>query len=152
VDGDVVVAQTDVTQAAEIIGRPARVVKDSRYEQLVASLDVAIVRASEDSYLSREFIYGVLQSENFTQHAHAYTSGTTVLHLSSAAIPSFGFALPPEKLVRIFDNVAESLLNRGGDNVREAETLSALRDLLLPKLMSGEIRIRDAERAVEATA
>lgn len=32
----------------------------------------------------------------------------------------------------------------------ESETLAQLRDLLLPKLLSGELRIRDAERAVEA--
>jgi type I restriction enzyme S subunit len=35
---------------------------------------------------------------------------------------------------------------------RTNETLAALRDTLLPKLLSGEIRIRDAEKAVEAHA
>jgi type I restriction enzyme S subunit len=37
-------------------------------------------------------------------------------------------------------------------NSRESETLAALRDLLLPKLMSGEIRVKDAEKAVGEAA
>ena len=37
-------------------------------------------------------------------------------------------------------------------NIHEARSLAQTRDLLLPKLMSGEIRLRDAEKAVEAVA
>jgi type I restriction enzyme S subunit len=33
-------------------------------------------------------------------------------------------------------------------NAQQSRTLSSLRDLLLPKLMSGEVRVRDAEKAV----
>jgi type I restriction enzyme S subunit len=39
---------------------------------------------------------------------------------------------------------------RIGYNHRENQSLSAIRDLLLPKLMSGEIRLREAEEIVEA--
>ena len=42
--GDLIVAYTDVTQAADVIGKPAMVISDSRYEHLVVSLDVAVVR------------------------------------------------------------------------------------------------------------
>ena len=38
------------------------------------------------------------------------------------------------------------------NNQSESRTLATLRDTLLPKLLSGEIRLRDAERAVEAVA
>jgi type I restriction enzyme S subunit len=43
------------------------------------------------------------------------------------------------------------LFDRQIANDLESRTLAATRDLLLPKLMSGEIRVRDAEKAVEAT-
>ena len=42
------------------------------------------------------------------------------------------------------------LLDRMAENAREDETLTALRDLVLPRLISGKLRLRDAERAVEA--
>ena len=58
--------------------------------------------------------------------------------------------VPAEGLQRKFESVAERLFQRILSNVEELRTLAALRDLLLPKLMSGEIRVRDAERQVEA--
>ncbi|MEA5098254.1 MAG: restriction endonuclease subunit S, partial [Burkholderiaceae bacterium] len=52
--GDLIVAYTDVTQAAELIGKPAIVVGVDEYETLVASLDVGIVRPDENK-VSRQF-------------------------------------------------------------------------------------------------
>ena len=75
--GEIVVAQTDVTQAAEIIGRPARVISDGRYQRLVASLDVAIVRPSKAGPLNPEFLYSLMAHDAFVQHNIARSSGTT---------------------------------------------------------------------------
>jgi type I restriction enzyme S subunit len=44
--------------------------------------------------------------------------------------------------------LSSPLRERTSNNVEESATLAALRDLLLPKLLSGELRVRDAERAV----
>lgn len=49
-----------------------------------------------------------------------------------------------------FEQFASEMLERILANQAESSTLAATRDLLLPKLMSGEIRLRDAEKAVEA--
>ena len=46
----------------------------------------------------------------------------------------------------------EDELERAVSNALESRTLAQTRDLLLPKLMSGEIRLREAEKAVEAVA
>ncbi len=51
-----------------------------------------------------------------------------------------------------FDQQALPLLARVLKNRSESRTLAQTRDLLLPKLMSGEIRLREAEKAVEAVA
>ena len=55
--GDLVIAYTDVTQAADVIGKPAMVVSDERYERLVISLDVAVVRPAKVEY--KTFLYGL---------------------------------------------------------------------------------------------
>jgi type I restriction enzyme, S subunit len=52
----------------------------------------------------------------------------------------------------VFDGIASALDDKILNNHLESETLSTLRDTLLPKLMSGEIRVRDAEQEVEAVA
>ena len=60
--------------------------------------------------------------------------------------------LPSEEVVYAFQGTARPLLDRLGDSIHESFALAQIRDLLLPKLMSGEIRLRDAERVVEAIA
>ena len=55
-------------------------------------------------------------------------------------------------VMRQFELTVAPLFLKVLTNVEEARTLAALRDLLLPKLMSGEIRIREAEKAIEAAA
>jgi type I restriction enzyme, S subunit len=52
------------------------------------------------------------------------------------------------EIVRAFDGLAEPLLSRHEDTFCESQTLAQSRDLLLPKLMSGEVRLRDAEQAL----
>lgn len=60
--------------------------------------------------------------------------------------------IPTPQVLEDFAAVADPLLARIGHAEEESRTLAELRDLLLPKLLSGELRVRDAERAVEAVA
>ena len=55
---------------------------------------------------------------------------------------------PTDELLRAFDSIATPVRQKIRANVEESRTLTQLRDLLLPKLMSGEIRLKDAEKAV----
>jgi type I restriction enzyme S subunit len=56
---------------------------------------------------------------------------------------------PPGPLVIAFDSFASSAANRREEMVAESRTLAALRDALLPKLICGELRVKDAERFLE---
>ena len=135
--GELVVACTDVTQAAEVIGRPAIVRGTGTYTTLVASLDTMIVRPRSAS-LTRGFLYFLGGTEAFVAHTYAHTTGTTVLHLAAAAIPSFTFACPPADLVRCFDSVAAPTLDRIQSLEEQSGAVAALRDWLLPLLMCGK--------------
>lgn len=57
---------------------------------------------------------------------------------------------PPGALLELYSAVADSLYALQDRNVTESSTLGALRDLLLPKLITGELRLRNAARDVEA--
>lgn len=59
---------------------------------------------------------------------------------------------PATEIVRFFDEYVGPLDQRIRENVSETRTLAQTRDLLLPKLMSGEIRLREAEKIVEDAA
>ncbi len=143
VPGDLIIAYTDVTQAAELIGKPAIVVGVSAHKTLVASLDVGIVRPVE-SAASRQFLYGIFKTEPFQAHTFSHTSGTTVLHLSKDGVGSYKFACPSFPLIEAFSVVAEGLANRRQVNIDQMRTLATLRDTLLPRLISGQLRLPEA--------
>ncbi|WP_300000540.1 restriction endonuclease subunit S [uncultured Cedecea sp.] len=144
--GDLIIAYTDVTQAAEVIGKPAMVISDIRYEHLVISLDVAVVRPFNDCL--KYYLYGVARTEQFQQHTNSHSTGTTVLHLSKNAVPSYKFILANKGLVNIYARHAKSIFSKVNTAIEENKYLSELRDILLPKLLSGEITLPEAERAV----
>ena len=139
--GEVVIACTDVTQAAELIGRAAIVRRVCEYQRLVASLDTMIVRPQSER-VTRAFLYYLGRSESFVAHTYSHTTGTTVLHLGKEAIPSYRFVLPPREIVRHFDVAASNGVALAHAIEDESERLVALRDTLLPKLISGELRVK----------
>jgi len=146
-EGDILVAQTDLTQRAEVIGRPIRVAKLGLIGHLVASLDFVIVRP--ESGLTNETLFAIVSQQEFRDHALGYCNGTTVLHMNSCGVPSFEFALPPPEGIAQITSVMRPLLKRSDTAQRESQLLEQLRDTLLPKLLSGELRVRDAEPLAE---
>jgi len=145
--GDLIVAQTDVTQAAEVIGRAAIVLPTTLYEMLVASLDVLIVRP-RTRRVTVPFLYCLMRADDYQEHIVGYANGTTVLHLDKHGVPSYRFPLPPAPVMEAFHSIAHVLLQRVAANVTSEATLASLRDALLPKLMSGEIRVKAAEKLI----
>ena len=74
--------------------------------------------------------------------------GTTVIHLGKSDIDRIRISMPPDTILREFSSIAEPMLDSMITNSQQNKTLTDLRDLLLPKLLSGEIRIKDAEKLV----
>lgn len=142
--GELVIACTDVTQNAEVVGRPAIVAADSRFATLVASLDTLIVRPLDATVNSVPFYYYLTCTTIFTQYTYARCSGTTVLHLSRDEVPAFRFPAPPRDLIHAFAALAGPAHNRMLDSSTESAALSAQRDTLLPRLLSGKLRVGEA--------
>ena len=139
--GEIVVAHTDLTQNADIIGRAIQVIDTGGYDKMVASLDLVKV-TSIDSSISNEFLAALLGTKDFHSHCLGYVNGTTVLHLSKKALPEYQLKIPENmalrsKLDAVFKNVAQ----QQAALMRESRDLGQLRDALLPKLMSGEIDV-----------
>jgi type I restriction enzyme, S subunit len=140
--GEIVVAHTDLTQEAAVVGKPAIVPDNGGFAELVASLDLAIVRPTSKS-VSVPFLYFLFLEPAFQQHAYGYANGSTVLHLSKDAIPSFSIELPEAAELAAYDATVQPMLDSAITLVAEQRALALLRDALLPKLISGEIRVSD---------
>ena len=146
--GDLIVALTDVTQAADVIGKPAIVRSDNEFKTLVASLDVGVLRSIEPS-VSIPFLYCMMMTHDFQTHIYGHTSGTTVLHLGKEGVPTYEFGMPTCEVLDKFTTIAKPIFSKIELNAGNSNALAELRDTLLPKLMSGELRVADAEREVE---
>jgi type I restriction enzyme S subunit len=147
--GDLIIAYTDVTQAADVIGKPAMVIGDERYEHLIISLDVAVIRPIDASL--KPYLYGLAKTDRFQYHTKAHTTGTTVLHLAKNAVPEFQLALPSTDLIDAYAGQANPLFTLINEKVQENRSLESLRDTLLPKLLSGELEmLKIAENAEDA--
>jgi type I restriction enzyme S subunit len=141
--GEIVVAQTDLTQGAEVVGRGVRVPASGEFEILVASLDLAIVRPVDDTPV--EYLLGLLTSEDFRQWCRSRVTGTTVLHLSKDAIPTWPAPMISLERQRKYAESAGALYGRLDSLEEESRRLATLRDTILPELLSGRIRSVDIE-------
>ena len=140
-NGDVVVAQTDLTQDRAVVGRPVRIRRGLTSEKLVASLDLVIVRPNEAT--TPEYLYAILDSAPFRAHALAHCNGTTVVHMAAAAIPTFQAPIPDPLSLAKFSESVRSLRAAADDAVTNAERLAHTRDELLPLLLSGRVSVRE---------
>jgi len=99
------------------------------------------------SPLPEEFAYCLARSEGFRDFAiQSMTGSSGRQRVPAEALGHFQLAAPPPAVAESFGRHAKPLLSRAGAAVCESRTLAALRDVLLPKLISGAIRLKDAER------
>jgi type I restriction enzyme S subunit len=115
-------------------------------ERSVCSTEFLVLRAR--SPFTRSFVYCLARSPFFRQQIEGLATGTSKSHQRAqvGSILNLAIVAPPVPIVDAFDRSAECLLARTLECRREASTLASLRDTLLPKLISGELRIKDAER------
>lgn len=79
-------------------------------------------------------------------------NGTTFLEISKADFRPIEVVAPSREVLDVYMRVVQPLYDRLVANVQESQTLAALRDSLLPKLMSGAVRVQNAEELVEVHA
>jgi len=143
--GEITVAQTDLTQGAEVVGRAVRVPADASSDTLVASLDLVIVRPAGE--MPSAYLLGVLTADRFRQHCRNHTTGTTVLHLASDAIPNYSAPVVPVDAQLGYARFVAPLLDRLDSLNVESGLLRAVRDALLPELLAGRMRVSNGMAA-----
>ena len=81
-----------------------------------------------------------------------FNAGSAVPTLHRNHLHYLPTLIPPMRLIAAFERIATLSLKRQKLNDDQSVTLAALRDTLLPKLISGELRIHDAKRMIERHA
>jgi type I restriction enzyme S subunit len=103
------------------------------------------------------FLPRVAENRSFVRHGvvpqlkaeEEAAVATTVIHLGKKDIDKFVLPAPSVEVLEAFSSLVEPLTDRFVKLGLENITLAQLRDTLIPKLMSGELRIREAEKQIE---
>ena len=97
-------------------------------------------------------IYTWLWSKNSMSAILQNANGSTFQEISKRNFRPLPMIVASDRVLATFNEIAKPLYGRIVENERESCTLVALRDVLLPKLVSGEIRVRDTERFLSGKA
>jgi type I restriction enzyme, S subunit len=79
-------------------------------------------------------------------------NGSTFMEISKKAFRPIPALLPSAEVVKKFDDFASAVFSRVTTNEKQARALAELRDTLLPRLISGKLRLPEAQAEVEALA
>ena len=95
----------------------------------------------------RSYTFYAVQSlqEQLREFEH---TGTVFGAINKSQFEALKVAAPTPEVISAYEGIGSSLDARLRTATAESRTLAALRDTLLPKLMSGELRVRDAERQI----
>lgn len=103
--------------------------------------------------LPEEFAYCLSRSDVFREFAIQSMTGTSGRQrVPPDALAYFKLVQIPDQISHVFSQIIKPLFVRSSNSVSESRTLAAIRDSLLPKLISGQLRVKDAEKFIERVA
>ena len=107
------------------------------------STDVLCFVPKEDQYSA--FLFGTLYMDRFFDYMVAGSKGTKMPRGDKQQIMNYPVVLPNKESLNLFNELIVPMLNQIATNRIESSKLAALRDALLPKLMSGELNVSDID-------
>jgi type I restriction enzyme S subunit len=136
--GDIVIAVTDMTRDAMIVAQAARVPR-AVGEDAIYSMD--LVKVVPRPGIQAEWLYGMLRFSSFSAEVREKASGATVLHLQPKHIGAWAALVPTSALRGRFVEHLRDVLTQVDTLELQTGRLAEARDLLLPRLMNGEIAV-----------
>jgi type I restriction enzyme, S subunit len=113
----------------------------------ICSTEFLVLRHTQ---VSREYLFSLCTSDAFLQEFTTMVTGTSGSHqrVKPEFLEAIEVTIPDAATMQHFTELVAPIYRRIALNLRENLALSALRDTLLPKLLSGEARLLDTEQAI----
>lgn len=138
--GDMIVTNTEQGFDHLLIGHAA-IVPKCYGPQGLFSHHLYRVRHKPTSPFSPHYLVELFNNRRWHYWISGFSNGTTINMLPKDALEMPLLVVPPDELVKKFTALAEAVHTKVEANLEESRTLAALRDSLLPKLLSGELRV-----------
>ena len=112
----------------------------------ICSTDIVVLNARDRCV--RAFVIACISQDEFVAFTDRTSDGTKMPRTSWGRMEQYSLRVPGITTLRAFDAVVEPMLTRIVSNIHESRSLAATRDFLIPRLMSGEVRLKEAEKLV----
>jgi type I restriction enzyme S subunit len=112
----------------------------------VCSTDIVVVRPRIDAWFG--LVLGHVSSVVFIDYTNSGSTGTKMPRTSWGEMARYPIVVPPVEAAEAFTARLRLIVDRILSLTHESRTLAALHDALLPKLISGDVRLDDPERIV----
>ena len=142
--GDMVMAVTDMTQERRIVARCGRI---PRLDAGFGVISMDLVRLEPRPLVPRDYLYGMFRWSGFADEVKQHANGANVLHLLPDRISDYKLANPSQELMERFATAIGPMLQQEDVLGEKNDNLRAQRNLLLPKLISGEIDVSEFPEA-----
>ena len=113
----------------------------------ICSTDILVVQPIDTEWFG--VVLSLISSDNFVAYTSAHARGTTLPRTNWKDISSYKTVLPKVEIAHKYTEFVQPIVKRIIENIHESDTLSQTRDTLLPKLLSGEIRVDHADEILE---
>jgi type I restriction enzyme S subunit len=131
---DMLIACTDMTQGADIIGRP--ILASHEFEQYTFSTDLATLRSKS---IAKMYLYYTLRTPFYHKYIQPFASGTNVKHLNIAGVENYIITVPTDSVQLKFERTIVPVKEKQSKILNEIALLTKQRDELLPLLMNGQV-------------
>ena len=113
----------------------------------VCSTDILVIQPIDSEWFG--IVLGLVSSDEFIAYTNAYSAGTRMPRTNWKDMSRYEIALPPVEVSQKYTEFIRPFIERIIENIHQSRTLSQIRDALLPKLLSGEIRVDDVGERLE---
>ena len=137
-NGDLLMSMTDMKDAISLLGHTALMIYEDEY---IVNQRVGLIRANNDLNIDYPYLYLLTNNEDFIANLRAGANSGVQVNLSTQGIKDTEFIIADKKINKAFNDLAKPLFEKRKANSLMMKELTKTRDALLPKLMSGAVRV-----------
>lgn len=136
--GDMLIACTDLTRNAYIVGSPIFV--PNTHDKFTYSADLSKLVLTSNIF-TEGFLYRLFRSDNFHNYIKAFASGTNVLHLDVNGLYWYKCVVPPLELQKKFDEMVQVLKSKTNENLNRVILFNNIKENFSDMLLNEKIKI-----------
>ena len=114
----------------------------------ICSTDILVIVSKKTEFYSLVLSY--VSSDDFVEYTNLTSTGTRMPRTNWRDMAQCDIVIPSKEIAKSFNEKVVPLVQVIRSNIFQVRTLASIRDTLLPKLLSGEISVKKAEKLIEA--